>query len=486
MAELLDDPSDWSRTSRLVHALERTHPMGEPDRRRQCLEVAGDRLNVDLNGLVPQNTGTRSQLYEIVRTLDGIPGGLMVLAETIRFFAPGARSTEAFCRHIPPAFVQPALDQAELNEIHELLRTAPKVPVGRIHREARGGYEQLPPGHEDIVLAFNHLTEANARTDGLFPFMVYVEQVAALAPDHLARRLRLWNDTVADGLGLRDTLSAARGALVPVGAEPPDGIAYLAIQIEQGSEDDTEGYLVSSWTKEDVRAPARPDFLDFACSDGDLEMTVERAISSGEASLAGLDTPVQLEFLLGRDLVDLPVGEFATHRSTGLPRPLVRHYQTVIRSLERQRDPSIQRVLKKRWRSMRDTPHECSWHTCGGPAGLSPSALQDVLGRDRDGRVVALALLDAPRKPEPGVIHSYDVALREGVPAMLWTCSSAAAPTLDELATRLFTADQLNLLATKVHELFADHVLVLIDDPNNTYVPLRRFQPPQRRQGHSQ
>ncbi|WP_230396434.1 effector-associated domain 2-containing protein [Streptomyces blattellae] len=267
MADTTDDPSDWVRTSRLVEVLERTRPMGDPDLRRQCLEVAGSRLNIELAGLVLQGVNTRSQLYDAVRLLGDIPGGLTVLAETIRFFAPGARSTEAFHHLVCSTFVQPTLAEAELREIRGLLRQAPKVPVGRIHRAARGSYERLPPGHEDIVLAFDHLTEANARADGLFPFMVYVECVAALAPDHLARRLRRWNATVADSLGLRDALDALRADLVPVRPEHTEGIAYLAIQIERGDVDDGDGYdgyLVSSWTKESVSSPARPDFLGSA------------------------------------------------------------------------------------------------------------------------------------------------------------------------------------------------------------------------------
>ncbi|MEU6274093.1 hypothetical protein ABZ871_17050 [Streptomyces populi] len=486
MADTINDPSDLVRTSRLVEALERTRPMRDPELRRQCLEMAGDQVGVRLTELVLQGVNTRSQLYDIVRLLDDIPGGLIALADAIHFFAPRARSTESFHHLVRATFVQPPLTEVELREIHGLLRQAPEVPVGRIHRAARGTYDRLPPGHEDIVLAFDHLTEANSRTDGLFPFMLYVEYVAALTPGHLARRLREWNAAVADGLGLRAVLNATSAGLVPVRPENTGGVAYLAIQIERADDGDgPDGYLVSSWTKEDVFSPARPDFLEFACSDEDLETTVERAISGGEASLAGLDTPVQLEFLLGRDLVDLPVEEFSTHRSSGLPRSLLRHYQTVIRSLERQRDLSIQRVLKRRWRSMRDTPHECSWHACGGMGGLSPSDLQDVLGRDRDGRVVAVALLDAPRKPEPGIVHSYDVALREGVPAMLWTRSAGAVPELSDLAKHLFAANQLNVLASKLHEsrgsLAADTVLVLVDDPDNIYMPLRRYQSPQHR-----
>ncbi|MFE8959315.1 VMAP-C domain-containing protein [Streptomyces iakyrus] len=486
MADTIEDPWDWARTSRLVEVLERTRPMGDPELRRQCLQVAGGRLSIDLGGLVLQGVNTRSQLYDVVRLLGDIPGGLLVLAETVRFFAPGARSTEAFHHLVRSTFVQSPLTEAELEDVQDLLRQAPKVPVGRIHRAARGTYERLPAGHEDIVLAFEHLVEANARTDGVFPFMLYVEYVAALAPGQLARRLREWNAAVSEGLGLRDALDTARASLVPVPPEPTEGMGYLAVRIERSDDGDALGeYLVSSWTKEDVFSPARPDFLDFACSAGDLEMTVERAISSGEASLAGLDTPVQLEFVLGRDLVDLPIDEFSTHRSSGLPRSLVRHYQTVIRSLERQHDPSIQRVLKRRWRSLRDTPHECSWQACGGAGGLTPSGLQDLLGRDKDGRVVAVALLDAPRKPEPGTVHSYDVALREGVPAMLWARSAGAVLGLGELADRLFEANELDTLASKVHEfrgtLVPDGVLVLIDDPENVYVPLRRYQSPQHK-----
>ncbi|MEU6181640.1 effector-associated domain 2-containing protein [Streptomyces coeruleorubidus] len=484
MADTIDDAVDGVRTSRIVALLERTRPMGDPELRRQCLEMTGEQVSVRLTELVVQGVNTRSQLYDIVRLLDDIPGGLVALAEAIRFFAPRARSTEAFHRLVCTMVVQPPLSETELREIHDLLRQAPDVPVSRIHQAARGTYERLPPGHEDVVLAFDHLVEANARTDGLFPFMVYVEYVAALAPRHLARRLREWNGAVADGLGLRAVLKATSAGLVPVRPGRTESMAYLAIQIEQADDGDgPDGYLVSSWTKEDVFSPAQPDLLHLACSDGDLETTVERAVSSGEASLAGLDTPVQLEFLLGRDLVDLPVEEFSTHRSSGLPRSLVRHYQTVIRSLERQRDPSIQRVLKRRWRSMRDTPHECSWHACGGMGGLTPSALQDVLGRDRDGRVVAVALLDAPRRPEPGIVHPYDVALREGVPAMLWTRSAGGVPGLGDLAKQLFAANQLNLLAAKVHESrgsdAADAVLVLVDDPDVIYQPFRRYQSPE-------
>lgn len=479
-ADAFDDISHWARTRRLVEALERTRPMVDPDLRRQCLEVAGSRLSVDLAGLVPQAGTVRSRLLDVVSLLDDIPGGLLVLADTLRFFAPGARSTEEFHRLVVSAGVQPPLPEARLREMRELLRQAPEVPVGRVHRAARGTYERLPLGREDIVAAFDHLVEANARADGLFPFMLYVEYVAALVPSGLGRRMRRWNASVADGLGVLDALETLTAGLVPVRSGPAEGMAYLAIQIERA--DDGDGYLVSSWTKEDASSPAHPDFQDFASPDEDLEMTVERVISSGEASLSGVDTPVQLEFLLDRELVDLPVEEFSTHRSSGLPRSLVRHYRMVIRSLERQRDPAIRRVWSRRWRSMRETPHECSWHECGGMGGLSPADLQDILGRDMAGRVVAVALLDAPRKPEPGIVHSYDVALREGVPAMLWSRSAGAVPALGDLAKQLFAANQLNALAAKIHEsrgsLISDGVLLFMDDPDNVYVPVRRYQSP--------
>ncbi|MFD6322731.1 hypothetical protein ACFWOL_07600 [Streptomyces sp. NPDC058442] len=512
MADTIDDSSEWVRTSRLVEVLERTRPMRDPDSRRQCLEVAGSRLNIELTGLVAEGMSARSQFYDIVRLLGDIPGGLMVLADTLRFFAPGARSTEAFHHLVHSMFVQPPLTRAQLQEIHGLLRQAPAVPVVRIHRAARGTYEQLPAGQDDIVLAFDHLVQANARADGLFPFLLYVEYVAALTPVRLRRQMSRWNASVADGLGVLDTLEALAAELSPVRPEHAEGMAYLAIRIERtddadGDHDNGYGYgygsgyggghdsgygddgeyLVSSWTKEDASSPARPDFLDFPCSGEDLEMTVERAISSGESLLAGLDTPVQLEFLLGRDLVDLPVEEFSTHRSSGLPRSLVRHYQTVIRSLERQHDPAIQRVWRRRWRSMRESPHECAWHACGGLSGLSPSGLQEVLGRDMAGRVVAVALLDAPQRPEPGIVHPYDVALREGVPAMLWSRSAGAVQALDDLAKQLFATNQLNTLAAKIHEVRGaqafDGVLLLIDDPENVYVPLRRYESPRHREG---
>lgn len=68
---------------------------------------------------------------------------------------------------------------------------------------------------------------------------------------------------------------------------------------------------------------------------------------------------------------------------------------------------------------------------------------------------------------------------------MLWGRSAGAVQTLGDLAKQLFTANQLNTLAAKVREsrgsLVSDGVLLLVDDPENVYVPLRHYQSPQQR-----
>ncbi|WP_436790707.1 effector-associated domain 2-containing protein [Yinghuangia sp. YIM S10712] len=481
MVHTVEGMSHWERVSRLVEALERTRPMGDAELRRQCLEVAGERLDIDLLAVVRTGAVPRSQLYDLVRLLEELRGGLWVLADTISFFAPGARSTEAFRRLVLETPVQPMLSPGELREIHVLLRAVPdRLPIAGIHRAARGTFEHLPPGREDAVGAFDHLAEANARADGLFPFMVYIEHLAVLVPRDLGDPLRAWDTAVADTLNATDALRELRAGLVPVAAQRVASPAYLAIQVER-IDADAERYAVSSWTKEDATARPFPGHHELLCSPEELEGTVETVIADGEASLAGLDAQIQLEFILGRDLIGrLPVDEWATHRESGLPRPIVRHYPVVLRSLERQREPALQRVWNRRWRSMSDHPGECRWQVCGGPDGIGPADLQDTLNRDTEGQVVAILLLDAPGPREIGVPHAYDVALREGIPAMLWHRSRKSDTLLHDLAQEILGAPEFGRLPGRVHEArvttpACDGVALLHDDPGNLYARWRPY-----------
>lgn len=475
MVDGTDGTSHWQRVSRLVEALERTRPMSDPELRRQCLEITGERLHVDLLAVVRTSAVSRSQLYDLVKVLEELRGGLVVLADTIGFLAKDARSSVAFHRLVLEFPVQPILTLRELRDIHALLRALPgRLPIARIHHAARGSFERLPPGHADPVAAFDHLAEANARTDGLFPFMAYVEHLAERAPGGLGDRMRAWNDAVSESLGATGALAQLRSGLVPVAARDREAPAYLAIQVEW-VDGDPEVYAVSSWTKEDAASPPLPGRHELLCSADELERTVESVIADGEACLAELDARIQLEFILGRDLIGrLPVNDWATHRDSGLPRPIVRHYPVVLRSLERQREPALQRVWNRRWRTMSEKPGECRWQVCGGAKGFGPADLQDALNRDTDGHVVAVLLLDAPGPFETGVPHVYDVALREGVPTMLWHRAAKNGSELHDLLQDLLDAPEFVRLPGKVHASrgvapFGDGMALLHDDPGNLY-----------------
>lgn len=481
MVDGTDGTSHWRRVSRLVEALERTRPMRDPELRRQCLEIAGERLGVDLLAVVRTSAVSRSQLYDLVKVLEEVRGGLLILADTIGFLAEGARSSAVFHRLALEFPVQPTLTRAERREIHSLLRALPRrLPIARIHHEVRGVFEPLPAGRTSPVAAFDHLAEANARTDGLFPFMVYVEHVAALAGDELGDRMRAWDTAIAETLNATDALRDLRTGLTPIAVEYRETPAYLAIQVEW-IDGDPEGYAVSSWTKEDAASPPVPGHHELLCSAAELEGTVEAVITDGEARLAALDAQIQLEFILGRDLIGrLPVDEWATHRDSGLPRPIVRHYRVVLRSLERQREPALQRVWNRRWRAMSEKPSECRWQVCGGAEGFGPADLQDTLNRDIDGRVVAVLLLDAPGPLQAGVPHVYDVALREGVPAMLWHRSGNGSRDVHDLLGDLLDAPEFIGLPGHVHASrgagpYGDGVALLHDDPGNLYARRRPY-----------
>ncbi|WBB61302.1 hypothetical protein O7599_01685 [Streptomyces sp. WMMC500] len=484
MTHALSGQSDWQRVSRLVEALERTRPMSDIELRRQCLEITGDRLSVNLVAVLRTVSAPRGQLYEVVRYLQDRRGGLRALADSIEFLAPEARSTEAFRQLVFEVPAQPALTTEELAEIRGLLTGLaglPGLPVAELHRAARGVYERLPPGPPDVLRAFEHLMEANARADGLLPCMVYVEHLAAFAPAGPAGRLRDWNAAVATALGLLPAWEELRRTLAPVPAPDGEPTAYLAIQVEW-FDVETDEYVLSSWTKEDASSAAVPGFAHYRCTGEDLESAVAEVIADGEDTLASLDIQVQVEFLLGRELIWLPVDEWATHRESGLPRPIVQHYPVVLRCLERQRDRTLQRVWNRRWRTMSDNPGDCGWQLCGGPEGIGAAGLQDILNKDTDTRVVAVALADAPRRPRTAAPHAYDVALREGIPAMLWHNDSAGGDLVHTLAEHLFDGGMIAGLPARVHEWRGTQirggVILLHDDPGNIYTqPTRRQSP---------
>jgi len=206
---------------------------------------------------------------------------------------------------------------------------------------------------------------------------------------------------------------------------------------------------------------------------GALETVLERFVRQAERAWRGSADQVRIEFLLPTRMLNTAVEWWRTDLDAPVPSPLCASYDVVLRNLDRMRAEHRHRVWTVRWTAL--------WRDDGlgaarrpDPAGQDPRQWDVKLRSNTD---LGLVVLSTSPDREPGRLE-LDVALRAGVPVILW---DRRGPADDAAATAVGTLAQAapayllgRLRQLRVHAAQsrpADthpgrHVAVLWDDPN--------------------
>jgi hypothetical protein len=272
--------------------------------------------------------------------------------------------------------------------------------------------------------AFSHLAEFNAGADGFPPALMFVELVAHQVGGDVRTKLTEWSDEQAQRLRLGDELrgrrAAAGAARIPV--EPR---LHLMIVVQHDGID-PDRYLLSYWRQDDPSKWPPPRGETRMVRFEELERRVDDLVVSAERAWSGHAGAVALEFVLPRALLTLPVHRWHKEHDSGEPRPLCLDYPVVVRSLERMQSSHWHRVWRLRWKTLMNDPSAARVHVCQSADLTNPHRMDALLSEDP--QLALVVLTSAPSaQPRPGA-DELGVALRSGLPALVWhpEVSSAA------------------------------------------------------------
>jgi hypothetical protein len=367
--------------------------------------------------------------------------------------------------------VLPLNPDEELKELHSWLIEIemPHLPmlVSRATRSA------VPTQRFDSAwAAYLHLADFNAGPDGVPPAVLFVELVAREVGGETGTRLTEWVEQSVRRLRRTSALEEQRETRLSIQTEPH---LHLMFAVEVDSID-SDRCILSFWRQDDPLdwPPQRGGVHELSIDD--LEYRVDEVVVQAEGAWSDQASSVTLEFLMARQLLQLPIYTWRKEHATGDPRPLALDYTVIMRSLERMQAKHWHRPWRVRWDSMLENPAVARIHSVGVPqAGDNP--IDAVLS---DSRWIGLVMDEPPSaRPETHAApEPLTAALRAGLPVILWH-PRAAPEELRPLIGRLAggPGGVLDLpeqrraahLSAGVDDLVRD-LVVLWDDPNRTLV----------------
>ncbi len=409
-----------------------------------------------------QHDVPRFDCAEVVHKCLGIPRGLTTLAGVLDTMGENEAALAALeCADEIAAL--DALDGEVTPHDWAMLRVAmryqPLPDAPAVARAAsRNRIHSLPTYCRSIWHTFLVLAHSNADSEGVAPWLTFLDLVADRLDHDAAVAVRGWSARVIGGLGLTDTIVEstvrANDEMQRSNGVPPSG--YLIIQLEpQIAAPDR--VLVSSWRQWDVGTwrPVRSD--DSEISMADLPWAVERLVAEMEAEWTDPRADrrrrageLTLEFVLPDELLNLPVESWCWGGDSADPDELGLRYPVVIRSLRRLRTPAWHRPWYRRWDCLLDS----------SSAGLSPTAHRSGNRHGKDFAALRAALwpehvvclvLSAPPDGSGGTgSREVELALREGFPVVLWHREDCSSPAFLEAVETLVADGDFSLLPTRV------------------------------------
>lgn len=457
----------------LVDALCDLSFMRAPDERRLFVRELANEVG-DLPD-IRDSTRMRTHVIEIVQVCQGHPRGLRGLAATVTLFAPEERGSRGVLELIESIGVLRVVSHEDRRRASELLQRVRLLDVEALWYEASDETAPLPATPiRSLLDAFDHLASMNTRADGLPPVLALVEYVAARSDGALASELRQWNDEQAGRLGLTRQLAVLRDTAAAGPASMPTQPCLVIQLAEHGI--DPSRYVLSSWVQYRPGRwnPERGEDLVVALET--VESVVEELLNRAETVWGKQPGQAEVEFVLPAKLLNEAVDWWHTNSGSPEAAPLCLDYPVVVRSLERMRALNYHRFWRNRWEAMISAPSIRSYWalTDEDDIGLWNARLR------ADESIAAVILGEPPAAHSAGRKARFFMALRAGVPIIIWDRRTRRAENFEEIVERLVTGTPLSLVK-RVRDLrsqaaIADnassaahigrHLAVLVDDPN--------------------
>jgi hypothetical protein len=489
-------------TGRFVAWLEECRPLQSENVRQMLAE----RLARRFGGSLPRRAQptVHMELVELVEVCADLTNGLSCLVRDVHFFDPLASDVgdmahladEWFALMVvfgPEKEQKPTdLCWADLRDVVEPLRltAGPALEwrlVCSLVRKATEFRVTAPPEHCDTVwTAFTYLVGANAFGGHTPPAMVFLDCVADKMTNDEARAkaIRDWVRSWARDCGLEEKLDEAAWRQ-PLSAQDQRAPAYLVIQIERNLMA-TDEIVLSHWKQCDqpVWRPERG--LDLVVSEAGLEPAVDGVVSEMEAMLgvrpgAAPAAELIVEFVLPLEFLNSPVEHWRRRSPLGGPdEPMALDHAILLRSLDRHRHARFHWAWRQRWEVLKSRPGSVTAYW-SKPNGKVDYFVQLATELTLDERIVSLVLSEPLRVGNDHAVQEWSVALKHGVPAIMWHREDCTDERCHRMVTELCADGELASLPQRVAALRRAalrrstmpppdqsppaHIAVLWDDP---------------------
>ncbi|MBE8523535.1 helix-turn-helix transcriptional regulator [Amycolatopsis sp. H6(2020)] len=410
---------------------------------------------------LPSAPSSQAALAEIVDLCSGVTGGLRALTDLVALLRPDSDEASRL-RELAEQLTPRAGD---IDLLRHIVGDVVVPDLADLASEAAGG--PLEWSGEGVVDTYLELFELSGDERPLLP-LIFLELVANRSPA-TRDQLREWNDQRADRLNLRRELARFRHTRFPSPAARE--ALTLMICISESQDDETE-YLLASWRQREPHEWPPPRGPILRATHADLEAAVDEIVIEAETAWADHAEEIQLEFVLPRRLLGLPVDTWRTELASGAPVPLALRYPVSVRSLERMRTRPWHRAWRRRANHL---PHSTTDNLYRPRPEDADTFRLDAVLSDEHWTAVAL---NGPPTPHPAARSDELIAaLRTGLPVVVWHRGAGTAETAAEAVRDLIGDAPLNQLPQRIAEARRDafrdpknesmrNLVVLWDDPS--------------------
>lgn len=340
---------------------------------------------------------------------------------------------------------------ADWSALHTLLDGLVPVALPRLLQDA-GGIRPLADTAGRVTDAWQaavHLADFNAPPSGLPPALAFL---LALAHDPATLRVRgeewsaaleAWAQRWAVMWSVEEEFARRQAAVRESGAAPAAAPLPVLVLELVPSVYVPGRYLVSSWLDRSGsgRLLVRGDEGEDVSID-EVPDVVSRRLAAFEDLLGDGPAPT-VEFIVPLHLLGYPARVWGAGRIG--PDSAGRSYPLVVRSHERLRTPRWHRVWRRRWSILDDSPQGARVRWNSAADREAPGVMEREL---RSAYTIVACVLSAPPTGE------YDtevvVALRTGVPILLWDAADSPRPGFRAAAEELLAAGPLRELPARV------------------------------------
>ncbi len=453
------------------------------------LVIAMLRAELDEHLRIEEQSYYRVHLYEIIVACSQRPLGLSALMRVVGRLDDGSRYLVEAQRIVLDMTVLPYWSPEARHTVIALLREVNVDDIDDVYRSVAGPTAPQLPGNSGFAEAFSLLETLNARPDGLPKPLVFIEHLAAKARPDIALELHRWTGIQAELVELVDELKAVRrdirSAKAPMD-RPHKQYGYLVFSLQRiGTTGDN--FELVHWRQLGTRDGWFP--MRVTEHIGNLESVkreVAALIEHIEDNWSDFDPTYRVEFVLSGELLNLDVDQWEWETDALIPQPLGCRYSVVVRSLERMGTRKWRREWRNRWGELTTQLDVAGViaeeSTCWGKDVTVAGLWQLTAAFDRAPTAVSLVLSSPPRAESSGR-DEIAVALRAGVPMVLWhreECDSIFVHTARELLHSDDHPDLLERVRVARTDAFAQGpeskhcgraLTVLYDDPHRMVVP---------------